>query len=186
MPPYLPRTAETSTATTHYSRCQWTDCCNLLAPKPPLKRGPSQRFCDVDWHRGCLVEGCNRRHRAKGLCSAHWKAKDRAENGRNEPWNDTMRDAYHRRRALVSISEVEPIRRAKVAARDNYTCRLCGDPVDMTLPYPRWGSPSVDHATPLSRGGSHRLNNVVLAHLGCNLEKRQMTMKEWFAYRQSA
>ncbi|WP_158070491.1 HNH endonuclease [Streptomyces luteocolor] len=32
-------------------------------------------------------------------------------------------------------------------------------------------SPSLDHVIPLSRGGSHRRDNVQLAHLRCNLRK---------------
>jgi 5-methylcytosine-specific restriction endonuclease McrA len=33
------------------------------------------------------------------------------------------------------------------------------------------GKPSIDHVVPLSRGGTHELSNVQLAHYRCNLEK---------------
>jgi 5-methylcytosine-specific restriction endonuclease McrA len=99
-------------------------------------------------------------------------------------WDDTRRDAYHRRRALrKGASTGQPVRLSEIAARDNYACGLCLEPVDMDLPFPKWGSPSQDHATPLTRGGVHDPSNVLLAHLGCNLEKKQMTLEEWFAYK---
>jgi len=127
-----------------------------------------------------LIEGCDKPHRARGLCAYHWVKKDREMNGRDEPWNDTMRAAYHRRLALKAASKGDPIRKDEIAARDDYTCGLCHEAVDMDLSYPKWGSATTDHATPLSRGGVHDPANVLLAHLGCNLEKKQMTLEEWF------
>ena len=86
-------------------------------------------------------------------------------------WDDVRRDAYHRRRALMATGEGNPVRRDEIAARDNYTCQLCMKPVDMSLTYPKWKSPTLDHTIPLSAGGLHDPSNVTLAHLDCNLEK---------------
>jgi 5-methylcytosine-specific restriction endonuclease McrA len=66
----------------------------------------------------------------------------------------------------------ERILLTEVARRDGWTCRLCGGLVDMTLEYPDRASKSLDHRFPISRGGKHVLANVQLAHLGCNLDKR--------------
>ena len=178
--------------------CGWDPCSNLLRPRPIGQRGRFRLYCSdpclrsgSGWHesmnpRRCSLDGCNRPHRAGGLCTAHWKAKDRALNGRNEPWNDTARDAYHRRRALITATQTVPVLRDEIAERDGYVCQLCYKSVDMSLPYPKWGSPSLDHSIPLTRGGTHHPANVTLSHLGCNLDKRNMTRAEWFALRASA
>jgi len=48
----------------------------------------------------------------------------------------------------------------------------------------RWGSEkaSIEHTTPLSRGGSHVWANTTLACLGCNRSKGARTLTEWGNY----
>jgi 5-methylcytosine-specific restriction endonuclease McrA len=46
----------------------------------------------------------------------------------------------------------------------------------MTLRYPDPGFGSLDHAIPLSKGGSHSYANAQLAHLSCNLLKSDKIM----------
>jgi 5-methylcytosine-specific restriction endonuclease McrA len=58
-----------------------------------------------------------------------------------------------------------------VVARDKWVCKICGKPVDKSLAYPDPFSPSLDHVVPVSKGGSHTLGNLQLAHLRCNLKK---------------
>lgn len=62
---------------------------------------------------------------------------------------------------------------AAIAKRDKYRCGICGDRVDMKLKHPDPGFPSLDHIVPLAHGGDD-LNpaNLQLAHLRCNLSKR--------------
>ena len=43
--------------------------------------------------------------------------------------------------------------------------------VDKDLMWPDPMSASLDHIVPLSRGGTHTLDNVQLAHLACNERK---------------
>lgn len=53
---------------------------------------------------------------------------------------------------------------AKLFKRDYGTCAYCGE----------WVKPrhaSIDHAQPLSRGGTHEWDNVQLMHFKCNLRK---------------
>lgn len=58
--------------------------------------------------------------------------------------------------------------------RDGGVCQICGLPTD---PYDIKGRrvgknyPTLDHITPLSKGGSHTWDNVQLAHLACNSAK---------------
>lgn len=59
-----------------------------------------------------------------------------------------------------------------IAARDNYRCGLCGGRVDMALKHPAPLYGSIDHIVPLAVGGTNDLTNLQLAHLRCNLSKR--------------
>lgn len=88
-------------------------------------------------------------------------------------------ESLHRaqRRAGISSGD-QSITLRDVFDRDGGRCRLCGglcDYDDFTL---RQGVtivgdnyPSIDHITPLSRGGTHTWDNVQLAHMHCNRVK---------------
>jgi 5-methylcytosine-specific restriction endonuclease McrA len=52
--------------------------------------------------------------------------------------------------------------------RDGPNCRLCNFPILMKSG--RWG-PSIDHITPVSKGGRHTASNVQLTHKICNNHK---------------
>lgn len=66
-----------------------------------------------------------------------------------------------RRKRAIAGTQVEPINRELVAARDGWRCCICSGPVTRET----W---SLDHVVPLSEGGSHTYGNVALAHLECN------------------
>lgn len=61
--------------------------------------------------------------------------------------------------------------RARVIARDNGICWLCGDPVDLTLEAPHPDSATMDHVIPHTLGGKHRASNLRLAHSRCNADR---------------
>lgn len=50
-------------------------------------------------------------------------------------------------------------------------CGICGQEINPLLAYPDPMSKSVDHITPLARGGSHTQDNLQYTHLVCNLRK---------------
>jgi len=52
--------------------------------------------------------------------------------------------------------------------RDGPNCKLCNFPILMKSG--RWG-PSIDHITPVSKGGRHTPDNVQLTHKICNNHK---------------
>lgn len=62
--------------------------------------------------------------------------------------------------------------RARVFARDDYTCRYCGE---------YGGRLECDHVVPVSRGGPHTDENLVAACFRCNRSKRNKTLQEWRA-----
>ncbi|PWJ22793.1 HNH endonuclease [Branchiibius hedensis] len=58
------------------------------------------------------------------------------------------------------------VRRVK---REENTCHLCGQPVNIQLPAGRPGSPEIDELIPVALGGSpYDRNNCRLAHRWCN------------------
>lgn len=155
---------------------------------PPRKPGPGRsavycreqcrrragRAIDTNARR-CSQDGCQRPHRAKGLCGPCYNVAQRAAEDYVRPefvWTDARRDAYHRRRARrKGASSGERVVLADIAARDGWTCHLCHEAVDPALTYPSPQSASQDHVVPLSRGGAHDPENVKLAHLSCNVRK---------------
>lgn len=76
-----------------------------------------------------------------------------------------------RRMRVEQASQGEPVVPAEVHARDGWTCRLCGGPIDPEVAWPDPMSASVDHVVPLALGGAHSMANVQSAHLGCNSRK---------------
>lgn len=64
-----------------------------------------------------------------------------------------------------------------VWVRDGGKCRLCGEPIDISLRHPDPKSASLDHIVPISAGGAHCMTNVQLAHLGCNSKKGGLRRK---------
>lgn len=66
----------------------------------------------------------------------------------------------------------------QIAARDGDTCRLCGDPVDLSRAYPDPMSASADHIVPRSRGGGHEAGNLQLAHWICNVRRKDRPLEE--------
>lgn len=67
-----------------------------------------------------------------------------------------------------------------VFEKDNGICYLCGEPCDFENIYggicgPNY--PSVDHVIPAAKGGTDTWDNVRLAHIGCNLRKTDMLLK---------
>jgi hypothetical protein len=63
-----------------------------------------------------------------------------------------------------------PSLKEAVRQRDGNRCQYCGASD---------GPMEIDHRLPWSRGGKHELENLALACLPCNRDKRAMTVEEW-------
>lgn len=75
----------------------------------------------------------------------------------------------HKRREYIKSVTIEPVKVMQVYERDNWTCGICGDPIDPSLKWPNPKSVSLDHIIPISRGGEHSMKNTRASHLGCNI-----------------
>ena len=78
---------------------------------------------------------------------------------------------WERRHMRERDAFVEDVPRFAVFERDDFICKICGYPIDMTLAAPHRKSASIDHVVPLARGGKHEMSNVQAAHFGCNARK---------------
>lgn len=76
-----------------------------------------------------------------------------------------------RRRAAERDAFVEVVDRHAIFERDEWSCKLCGEPLDMDAIAPDPRSPTIDHVIPLARGGTHEPANVQAAHFWCNSVK---------------
>lgn len=77
-----------------------------------------------------------------------------------------------RRNKRTQDCYVEQVSKHTVAKRDKWRCQLCRKKVNQDLAYPHPMSWSLDHVIPLSLGGEHSYANAQLAHLACNIRKR--------------
>jgi 5-methylcytosine-specific restriction endonuclease McrA len=59
----------------------------------------------------------------------------------------------------------------EISIRDEWTCHLCGEMVDETLPRLAKMGASLDHVVPISKGGTDEPENLKLAHFICNVRK---------------
>lgn len=62
-------------------------------------------------------------------------------------------------------------KRLRVLERDAWTCGICTEAIDRTLPWPDPMSASVDHILPRNHGGGDEDANLQAAHLLCNILK---------------
>lgn len=120
----------------------------------------------------CGADTCRKAQRAAEM--RDWQQRYREQNGKRYehdrfPGNRLVHNRA--RRALKLATQADPIDSADVFERDGWRCGVCGGDVDPLLRHPDPLSASLDHVVPLSRGGTHTLDNVRCAHLRCNVRK---------------
>lgn len=70
----------------------------------------------------------------------------------------------HKKGAGYVVAEI----RLELYKRDDWTCQLCGEPVDRDVHWNEPRAPSLDHVLPKSLGGSDEPENLRTAHRHCN------------------
>lgn len=82
----------------------------------------------------------------------------------------SSRNAHHVRR-LRGGNYKAAVYLAWLIDRDRERCQICRRRVERTKSVPHPMAPTIDHITPLAKGGSHSPENVQLAHFYCNSMK---------------
>lgn len=155
-----------------------------LDPTRPIERARKYR----EENKEAISE---RKRKYRNANIEHIRAKDRKyyENNRARrieqvyEWqvrNPEKVDAIKARRAKVMLEgNAKPqLIEAKWEASDK-TCILCGQPIDDTLPPRHRMALTIEHLTPIARGGRHDLDNIDFAHWGCNARKGAKTLHEY-------
>lgn len=138
------------------SRCRvWVGRCGVcgIAFVSPTADGPNVRMCSDE----CRAEAKRTRSRI-------------TERTRDVPRRVQYAESYaanDARRRSVEQQTIEVFSRLEIAERDGWVCQLCSDPVDPALEWPDPLSQSLDHKTPLAKGGAHSRENCFLVHMQC-------------------
>lgn len=99
---------------------------------------------------------------------------------------DNKRRDFNRRVKLMSAMVDKDITVEGLYRRDGGICYLCGRKCNFEDCTVKDGAfivgdwyPSIDHVTPLAKGGLHSWDNVMLAHHRCNSEKSDKTISPY-------
>ncbi len=144
--------------------------------------------------RKCGEEGCERLHHARGFCMRHYnktefkKECNKKYRLRNPLKRKQMRkeqDKRYRERYPEKIKENSARYRARkeksskklgyidIRLIENYYTRVCGIcSLKIINKY------EVDHVIPISRNGTHRIDNMQLTHPLCNRTKHNRLQKD--------
>jgi len=79
------------------------------------------------------------------------------------------REYARRRRAAIMGNPMEPVDEQAIFERDGFRCVYCGATSQLEL----------DHVVPLSRGGAHCADNLVVACRSCNASKGNKPLIVW-------
>lgn len=74
-----------------------------------------------------------------------------------------------KRRAIYAKGD--DINHLELFEKYNWICNICGDKIDSRLRFPHSMAATVEHVTPLCKGGTHTWDNVRPAHARCNFLK---------------
>jgi hypothetical protein len=154
--------------------CAW--CRREFRPKSKVARFCSLSCSSRRRPSTCSRPGCNKAHKARGLCSGHYNDErypDQRRQFDRDPAAKRVRDRIRssRRRAVARAVESERVDRDLVGNRDRWRCGICRRAIDRGLTWPDQASASLDHVVPLSEGGPHTYANTRIAHLACNVTR---------------
>jgi 5-methylcytosine-specific restriction endonuclease McrA len=144
-------------------------CNEPLEPGAPLDYAIDDRSHIVLVCRTC-VEYLPKRNRQLKAQQSHI---DRLQHELDwiKPHYERLLEEERIRKARVRRTSTPRITRAIIILRDGYTCRYCGKLLDD-------GTVTIDHILPVSRGGKHDEDNLVVACRPCNYRKKIQTPDE--------
>ncbi len=90
----------------------------------------------------------------------------------------SRKERMRQRRAREVGAKITPARRHAIHERDDWTCQLCGDPVNRDAVVPALDAPVLDHVLALAAGGEHSEDNLQTAHFYCNSVKRDLPWED--------
>jgi 5-methylcytosine-specific restriction endonuclease McrA len=146
----------------------------------PVKRGHRRRFCTKECHS---ASDQNAQVKKKYQISDKRKASNKKREGTDKRkasqkrycQGDSGKSTYlklnQRRRASMRGAFIQDVDVRVLLDLQGGACFLCSQPILSNIKHPDPMSLSLDHITPLARGGSHSYANCAATHLRCNLVK---------------
>ena len=108
-----------------------------------------------------------------------WKEEHRELiNKQQREWrkaNPMLQKAYSYRRRGAGTLDKETVQRVyedNIKKYGTLHCVLCNKQI-------AFGEDSLEHLQPLTKGGSNLYENLAIAHLKCNIQKKNRTIEEW-------
>ncbi len=80
--------------------------------------------------------------------------------------------ALRKEAGLLTVAKIQMVYEDNIKKYGTLTCYLCEKPIS-------FGKDSLEHKTPLSRGGTNAYENLAIAHLSCNHKKKNKTLEEY-------
>lgn len=114
------------------------------------------------------------RERMRKYHATHKDADREYYTANKEHLNAKHREYYQNNKEHISAQA----RKYRWEAGDK-TCILCGEPIDPTLKAPHNMSRTIEHLTPIARGGHHDIDNIDFAHYSRNSSKGAKTLEEY-------
>lgn len=82
------------------------------------------------------------------------------------------RDVRRKTNNPLTVETLQKIYEDNIKHFGTLTCYLCRKPI-------KFGQDSIDHKTPIHRGGDNNKTNLGIAHLQCNKQKHTRTFEEY-------
>jgi|SRR5579884_1269984 len=136
----------------------------LQAYEQRRKGDPKRRAQDNDYHR-----------RRSTLPEYQEKAKERQRRW-TQANPEKLTEKSLRRRARLREARVEKVDYRYIRQQSTGLCYICQQPI---LPHHRT---EFDHIIPITRGGSHTMDNIALVHRTCNRRKKDFLLEEMDSY----
>lgn len=162
-----------------YQNCQYcgnetggNKYCSARCATRAFRGAPSHKSCDICDSEYSLLD-----KRADSACCSEQCRKEMyrrwlALKKKIDPdFVARVRRAGSNRRARKADAYVEDVDRDAVMARDKWTCHLCREKIPKNAVWPDGLFGTLDHVTPLAKGGKHSYANIKAAHLVCNCSK---------------
>lgn len=134
----------------------------------------SMFWCSVNCRNASRTKSCE--HCGISFVSLDGRARfcdvtcrNRALRGEADPFRNQRKCANRRGRMLAVV--FERINPSEIFDRDAWTCYLCGTRVSRAGGQYSPTYPTLDHVTPLAKGGPHIRDNIRTACLRCNVRK---------------
>lgn len=138
--------------------------------------GPVEQIIKRYTNEICKDDYCNRPATAGEKCASHntTELRDKRKKDNPELVAEEARKHASRRRARENDAFVDDINRDVLIEMWGGFCYLCMNPLPENSV-----EKTVEHITPLSRGGLHSWENVAPADRACNSRKGTMTFTEY-------